>query len=181
MNAGTFLRKLLFTTPGDGFVTRRPIPLAALNLGTNVAIAADETNAIVAKVTLANDVVFNQDWSIPFDYDEAKDHLKVRVLVSMILVSTDTDVEVDMQAYKKTPGSALGSDLDPTAPGTVLSTTETWLEFDLSGNGFSAEDVAIFKLITNGGNDTSGEEVQLHATEIEYKSDLVAYNTADRS
>ncbi|MFP3386029.1 hypothetical protein, partial [Tritonibacter sp. SIMBA_163] len=96
-------------------------------------------------------------------------------------VSTDDDVELDSELYVKTAGSALGSDLDPTAPGTVLSATEQWLVFDLSGNGLTKDDVANFKLITNGANDTSGEEVLIHAVEVLHRSTLVAYSYADRA
>jgi hypothetical protein len=165
----------------SGIVVRRQVTLAALNLATNVAIAADETNAIAAIVQETNDIVFLQDFIIPIDYDVVSDHLKVRVLVSMLTVSTDTDVEVDMEVYKKTAGSALGSDLDPTAPGTILSTTEQWIEFDLSGNSWDVEDIAFIRLITNGGNDTNAEEVALHAVEIEYKSLVVASILTDRA
>ncbi len=180
MNEATILTNAKSFVSGDGFVVRKPIPLAALNLGTNVAIAADETNAIVAKVTLANDVVFNQDIAIPYDYDEAQDHLKVRVLVSMLTLSTDDDVEVDAEAYKKRAGVALGSDVAPVKVGTVLTVAEQWIETDVSGNTLIADDILIFKLITNGGNDTSGEEVLLHAVQIEYKTDIVAFDNTDR-
>jgi hypothetical protein len=166
---------------GDGILVSRPVLLSEIEAGTNVALAADETNARVLEVTNANDTVGYLTFPIPRDYDETQDELKVRVLASMVTVSTDDDVELDSELYVKTAGSALGSDLDPTAPGVVLSATEQWIEFDLSGNGLSKDDVANFVLITNGANDTSGEEVLIHAIELLYRSTLVAYSYEDRS
>lgn len=159
-----------------GFVRDVPVLLGALDLSSNVALAADETNARVALVQEANDSVFHLTFPIPRDYDEATDELKVRVLASQLTVSTDDDVELDSEVYVKTAGSALGSDLDPTAPGTVLSTTEQWVEFDLSQNSLTRDDVVNFELITNGANDTDGEEVLIHAVELSYRSTLVSYD-----
>lgn len=166
---------------GDGIVRRIHIPFAALNLQSSVAIAADETNAIVVKCEDDIDTLFIQELPIPLDYDEAADHLKLIVVASQLTVSTDDDVQLDTKLYKKVPGSALGSDLNPTAPGTVLTTTETEIEFDFSGNGLTVGDIMHIHLITNGNNDTDGEEVLLHKVEIEYKGMLVASNLTDRT
>lgn len=149
------------------------VDVAALR--AQVGLTADETNARVLKVEEAIDSVGNLTWAVPRDYDEAADSVTVRVLASMVSVSTDTDVELDMEAYVKTAGSALGSDLDPTAPGTVLSATEQWVEFDLGGNGINRDDVLTVELITNGANDTNGEEILIHAVELVYRSTLVSY------
>jgi hypothetical protein len=144
-------------------------------------LTADETNARVAKVEEAIDSIGHLTFPVPRDYDEATDVMKVRVLASMLTVSTDDDVELDSEVYVKTAGSALGSDLNPTAPGTVLSTTETWLEFDLTGNSLERDDVITFELITNGANDTDGEEVLIHAVQVSYRSTLVSYDKEDAS
>ncbi|KKM25689.1 hypothetical protein LCGC14_1592450, partial [marine sediment metagenome] len=104
------------------------------------------------------------------------DDLTLRVLASQLTVSTDTDVELDSEAYVKVPGSALGADVDPTAPGTVLSTTEQWVEIDLGQNSLTRDDVMYIELITNGANDTAGEEVLIHAIELVYRSCLVSYD-----
>lgn len=142
---------------------------------------ADETNAKVVKVEEAVDTVGTIRWTVPLDYDENTDSLKVRVLASQLTSSTDNDVELDAQVYVKTAGSALGADLNPTAPGTVLSTTEQWIEFDLDGNSLDRDDVVFFTLITNGANDTDGEEVLIHDVEFRYRSTLVSYDSADAS
>ncbi len=77
------------------------------------------------------------------------------------------------------PASALGADICPAAPGPVLSTTEQWIEFDLSGKSLDRDDVLNFNLITNGLNDTDGEEVLIHAVEVSYRSTLVSYDLTD--
>lgn len=166
---------------GDGILVGKPVLLSQIEPGANVALAADETNARVLEVTNANDVVGYLTFPVPRDYDESQDSLKVRVLASQKTVSTDDDVELDSEVYVKTAGSALGADLDPAAPGVVLSATEQWIEFDVSGNGLTKDDVVNFKLITNGANDTAAEEVLIHAIEVLYRSTVVAYAAANRA
>lgn len=188
------------TTSDGGILRDVPIPLAAIDLNTTLTVdtsdagaaadpvlyggaylAADETNARVVKVEEAIDSVGHITFPVPRDYDEALDTLKVRVLASQLTQSTDDDVELDSEVYVKTAGSALGSDLDPDAPGTVLSTTEQWIEFDLSSNDLTRDDVVNFELITNGANDTDGEEVLIHAVKLVYRSTIVSYNEEDAS
>ncbi len=141
-----------------------------------LGMTADETNARVIKVEEAIDTIGNIVIPIPRDYDEATDELKLRVLASMVTVSTDNDVQLDSELYKKRPGSALSADLAPAAPSTILSTTEQWIEFNYTGNSFRRDDVAIIELITNGANDTDGEEVLIHSVELVYRSTLVSYD-----
>ena len=179
LNNYLYALKHIVTGEGDtdgGVLKDVPIDLGSVELSSNVALAADETNGRVIKVTNTNDSILHLVRPVPRDYDEATDLLKVRVLASQDTVSTDDDVELDSELYVKTAGSALSSDKDPAAPGTVLSTTEQWIEFDLSGNGLTRDDVAIFELITNGNNDTSGEEVLIHAIELVYRSTVVSYD-----
>jgi len=186
LSLSNFLYGLKHIVMGDnetdgGFWKDVPLELAGVDASSNVSLAADETNGRVLLVEETNDSVFHLTRPIPRDYDEAIDKLKVRVLASQLTQSTDDDVELDSEVYVKTAGSALGSDLDPTAPGTVLSTTEQWIEFDLSDNGLTRDDVVNFELITNGANDTNGEEVLIHAIELVYRSTLVSYNEQDAS
>jgi len=140
---------------------------------------ADETNAKVLKVEETQDTIGTIRWQVPRDYDEATDVLKVRVLASQLTQSTDDDVQLDSKVYVKTAGSALGSDLDPTKPTTVLSTTEQWITVDLSSNSLNRDDIVYFTLITDGHNDTDGEEVLIHDIEFVYRSCLVSYDETD--
>lgn len=143
-----------------------------------LAGTADETNAKVLKVEEAVDTVGTVVWTVPRDYDEATDQLTVRVLASQLTVSTDNDVQLDSSTYIKTAGAALGSDVSPAAPSTVLSTTEQWVEFNLGGLGLQRDDVVNFVLKTDGHNDTNGEEVLIHDIEFVYRSCLVSYDNA---
>lgn len=182
----------------SGFFVDTPMPLSALELNTTSVVdtsdagasadpviesgaymAADETNARVIHVDEAVDTIFHLTVPVPRDYDEATDTMVVRVMASMVSVSTDTDVELDSEMYVKVAGAALSADKDPTAPGTVLSATEQWVEFDLSGNALVRDAVVTFKLITNGANDTNGEEVLIHAVEVAHRSCLVSYDDED--
>ena len=150
-------------------------------LRAQLGLTADETNARVLKIEEGVDSAGNIVWQVPRDYDEKTDTLLVRVLASQLTVSTDNDVTLDMEAYVKTAGSALGSDLNPTAPGTILSTTEQWFTFDLGGNSLLRDDVVTAELITNGANDTDGEEVLIHSVEFLYRSTVVSYHEEDSS
>lgn len=151
------------------------------NLRAQAGLTADETNARVLKVEETVDSIGNVVWTVPRDYDEATDVVMLRVLASQLTSLTDNDVELDLEAYVKTAGSALGADLNPTAPGTVLSTTEQWVEFDLAGNSLKRDDTVTLELITNGANDTDGEEVLVHSVELLYRSTLVSYHEEDSS
>lgn len=184
----------------SGFLRDVVIPLGAVDLNTTLTVdtsdagasddpvlyggaylAADETNARVIKVEEATDTIGTLTVPVPRDYDEATDTLKVRVLASQLTQSTDDDVQLDSSTYVKTAGSVLGSDISPAAPSTVLSTTEQWIEFDLSDNSLTRDDVVNFNLLTSGANDTDGEEVLIHAIQVVYRSCLVSYDETDAS
>lgn len=141
---------------------------------------ADETNAQVLKIEETVDTVGHVVWKVPRDFDEGAQEVTLRVLTSQLTSSTDNDVELDLEVYHKTPGSALSADRNPTKPGTILSTTEQWVEFDLSTifgtNNVNRDDVLFMEIITNGANDTDGEEVLIHDVELVYRSSLVSYD-----
>lgn len=143
---------------------------------TYLAGTADETNAKVLKVEETVDTIGNLRFVVPRDYDEATDTLRLRVLASQILVSTDNDVQLDAEVYVKRAGAALGADVGPAAPSTILSTTEQWIEFNFSRLGLRRDDVVQIKLITDGHNDTDGEEVLIHELELVFRSTLVSYD-----
>jgi len=179
-----------------GFWVDVPVPLGQLDLRTVIdydgseagaAVAtlsgawltADESNARVVLVEEGTDTIGTLTIPVPRDYDEQTDKFIVSVLASQLSVSTDNDVELDSTTYIKKAGTALGANVSPAAPGTVLSTTEQWIEFDLSANSLVRQDVINFNLITNGLNDTTAEEVLIHAVKYSYASTLVSYNRAD--
>lgn len=148
-----------------------------------LGMTADETNARVLFIEQAIDTVGNIVFPIPRDYDEETDELRLRVLVSQLALSVDNDVKLDVEIYRKRAGVALSADLAPsfTADSAVpvLAVAEQWVEFNLSSLTFLRDDVAIIELITNGLNDTNGEEVQIHAVELVYRTTLVSYDDED--
>lgn len=141
-----------------------------------LGMTTDETNARVIKVEENIDTIGNIVFTIPRDYDEATDVFVLRVLASQLTSSTDNDVQLDSELYRKRAGVALTADLAPAAPSTILSTTEQWIEFTYTGNSFKRDDVAIIELLTDGHNDTNGEEVLIHGIELVYRSTLVSYH-----
>jgi hypothetical protein len=175
----------VFTAGEGAFV----VTIQNLDLADALANTADETNATVKNIPAAVDAAGTVVWAVPRDYDESSQVAVLRVLASMLTVSTDTDVELDLTVFSKVPGTALTADLDPTKPGTVLSATEQWVEFDLStifavtgSNALARDSVVTMKIITNGANDTVGEEVLIHDVQLVYRSTLVSHDkeTASR-
>lgn len=150
-----------------------------VDMRAQMSLTADETNARVIKVEQTIDVIGNIVWPVPRDYDEATDKLTLRVLASQLTVSTDADVQLDAEMYVKAPDTALTADLNPTAPSTNLLTKEQWIDIDFSGEGIQRDEVVIMKLITNGNNDTDGEEVLIHSIEVIYNSTIVSYHEED--
>ena len=167
--AGTFIVTIQNLDTADAVAS-----LVGLQVGTS-----DETKARVLKIQETVDTIGSTIWKVPRDYDEYAQEVTLRVLASQLTSSTDDDVELDLQVYHKTPGTALSADRNPTKPGTVLSTTEQWVEFDLStifaSNNIARDDVITLTLITNGANDTSGEEILIHDMELVYRSCLVSW------
>lgn len=143
---------------------------------TLLAGTADETSARVLMVQENVDTIGTLRFTVPRDYDEATDELRLRVLASQLTVATDNDVQLDAEVYRKRAGVALSADLGPAGPSTVLSTTEQWVEFNFTGLSFRRDDVIQIKLITDGHNDTDGEEVLIHELELVYRSTLVSYD-----
>ena len=145
-----------------------------------LGMTADETNARVLFIEQAIDTVGNIVFPIPRDYDEATDEFRLRLLVSQLTLSVDNDVKIDVELYRKRAGVALTADLAPsfTADAAVpnLLVAEQWIEFNLSGLGLLRDDAVTIEVITNGNNDTNGEEVQIHAVELVYRSTLVSYD-----
>ena len=157
--------------------------IAALNAAMSgvSAMSLVEVNALAYKVTATVNDIGHVHFIVPRDYDEATDTLKIRILADMVTVAVDNDVQLDAQVYVKHPGSALSVDKNPTKPTTILSATAQWLEFNLSRYGLKWGDVVDFKLITDGHNDTAGEEVCIRAIVPVYRSTLVSYNEKDSS
>jgi len=150
-----------------------------------LALTADETNARVLKVEETQDNIGHLGWQGPRDYDEATDRLTLRVLASQVTVSTDNDVKLDVELYRKRGSAVLSSDLAPSFTSDsnvpVLSATEQWIVFNLHGLDFNRDDVLNIELISNGANDTNGEEILIHAIELVYNSTLVSYHAEDTS
>lgn len=147
------------------------------------ALVAHETNARVILIEQTVDTAGSISFPIPRDYDEATDEFRLRVLASQLTLSVDDDVKLDVELYRKRAGTALSADLapsftsDPAVP--ILSVAEQWVEFDLSQLTFLRDDVATIEVITNGLNDTDGEEVLIHAVELVYRTTLVSYDDED--
>lgn len=177
----------------SGFVVDVPVQLGAVDLRTVINydgseagaaiatlsgsyLAANETNARVIRVDAGTDAIGTLTFPIPRDYDEATDELKVQVHASMVTLSTDDDVQLDSSTFIKKPSTVLGPDISPAAPSTLLTVAGVTIDFDLSGNGLERQDIVNFNLLTNGANDTTGEEVLIHGLQFSYRSTLVSYN-----
>lgn len=184
MSTNKHLKQLTYnTTEGsDGIVVSQDIPLnnwylassgAALTttLATNPGQDKFGTNmtglAWAAGVVVPAGITF----SVPRDYDETSDHLKIRFYAKSA-GSTDTPT-IDCTAYISDDPT---TDLNPTASA-ALSSTLAWVEIDLSSNGLSYGDSVEIQPFP-GTHAT--DAVEVWHSEFEYKSMIVANDPDER-
>lgn len=157
------------------------IPLSAvLNLTTGTALTLAETSMSVLQTTAGDTGVGHVSFVIPRDYDEASDHLSLRVLVQ--LANADAGITITGTPTIKPYGGAAvaGTAVSGVAPFTTgalaLSTTEQVADITLSGNGLKRDGVIDIALAYVG---TTTGVANIYGLEIQYDSCLVSYNETD--
>jgi hypothetical protein len=176
-----------------GFRVDRQIPVQDFGLlGGSNAIVTAETHAFALKVAAGTSAVGTIAFAVPRDYDEASDHLILRVEAEQLSIATDNNVALQAVVYTKVAGAALSSasaiqyaslpfpSVVPTAASAQrLTTLLQVLEINLSGLGLKRDNIAFIALATNGNNATATNEVEIYAAETSYDSCLVSYNETD--
>lgn len=171
-----FLKKCrIFIRQGEGFLKNLMVPLHTVHLAsdgapltttlsTNPGFALVDTYTTALSWAASVVVAAGIRVDIPDDYDSSKDHLKLRMMGKM---AGSTDVTTGIDAIVYINGST--TDTDPTKSG-YLSSTDGWIEIDLSGNGLEAGDVLQVNIFPEAhGTDA----VNLSTIKFEYRSTLV--------
>lgn len=120
---------------------------------------------------------------IPRDYDEASDHLAIRLIADLAAGDTLTTGYITGTATVlpiATGTASAKSAVKGTAPFStatlILSTTEQVFEITLSGYGLKRDDVISVALAVVG---TTTAGTQVYAIEKHYDSTIVSYNETD--
>ena len=186
MNPAVFLKNLERIVTGHGFkrvlhgidlFSLRDSDGTILTGATEPKRASLETNFEGVVSTAGQTDGGTLTFAIPRDYDQTVDKLRIRFLCQ----SAGTDVPtIDATMYRKRPGAAISSDLDPTISAAINSVTALaeWVEINCDSQGMRPGDAVHFDftLSTHGSHDAN-----IYALEIEYWSDLAYYDKTDRN
>lgn len=183
LNAATFLHDVKGIVTGNGFlktisdVSMNDLTEAdgdKLDNGSTPPLAALESNGLGVAVASSTTFAGCLNFTLPRDYDQSNDYLKIRILCG-IIGGTDSGDTMDCTAYVKRANTALGSDLDPDVSGAMGATVATvdWVELDLSGNSLQGGDVVHVTLSTSAH---TNDAVHIYALEVEYKSCFVYFS-----
>lgn len=183
MNEGNFLKRLEGLITGDGFLREKQIPLTACVL-TSAGAVALSSNAIVLLFD-ANNESITIPVVVPLDYDESNDALAI-VLTARLTTGDESagantmDLDLD-QVIRARPGAAdvadLSSDVTSDSQG-VDDLLIVEYVFDLSGLTHKAGDVLSVEI---DGQETGTAVATIYAAKILYRSDIVAFDSDDRS
>ena len=182
MNPASFLKNLERIITGHGFKKQTPISLYDFHLDDGFAELGvpsgdepgfvKENDHLTIQWPATKVAAVNVQFILPDDYDESNDHLKL-LLKACMDGSTDTTTALEGAAYAD---DAETTDLEPDNTAD-LTTTSTWVEFDLSDNSLSAGDVISIDINPEAhGTDV----VEIWGAKLEYKSDLVYFDLDSR-
>ena len=192
LNAATFLERLDAIITGKGFKKAVPVHLnechkyddGALLTTTVTAAGYDllDTGSKQRVIFVDDDEtsMFGFNFSVPEDYDESIDKLRIRALASMDGGTSDT-VYLDAEIYRKRAGAAATADLDPTIdpvriPAAIASAS--WREVNADGNTLQGGDQLTIVLKT-AAHTTDG--ILIYGIEVVYAGDIVYFDKADRA
>lgn len=167
-------------TQGQGFLKNQPVSLYDFHLAsdgapltttltTNPGPDKTDTNMTTLSWAASKVVTAGLNFSVPDDYDKAKDHLKLKL--KAVMASTTDTPAIDAALYKDDDGA---TDLDPTISAD-LSDTLAWVEIDCSGQSLEAGDVLQINITPEAH---TSDALNVYAAKWEYRSTLVY---ADRS
>lgn len=183
MNEGNFLKQLDGLITGDGFLREKQIPLNAC-IATGASTAALSSNTIL--ITLDdNDESITIPVVVPLDYDETNDALAV--VLTALLTTGDASVgsniiTIDFDQVKRArPGESAVDDLTSSVTSDAQSIDDVAIAdyvFDMSGLSLRAGDVLSVEI---DAQETGTAVSVVYAAKILYRSDIVAFDSDDRS
>ena len=183
MNEANFLARLAWLVTGDGFLREKQIPLNGC-IATGASAAALSSNTIL--ITLDDDdESITVPVVVPLDYDETNDALAV-VLTALLTtgdMSAETNtITIDLDQVKRArPGETAVDDLTTDVTSDAQSIDDDAIAnyvFDLSGLSLQAGDVLSVEIDAQEGGTAIAV---VYAAKILYRSDIVAYDSDERS
>lgn len=183
MNEANFLARLAWLVTGDGFLREKQVPLTACVITGAGAVALDG-NAIVLKFDNDNESI-TVPVVVPLDYDETNDALAL-VLTARLTTGDESagtntmDLDLD-QVIRARPGASdvadLSSDVTSDSQGVDDLLIADYV-FDLSALSHRGGDALSVEI---DGQETGTAVATIYAAKILYRSDIVAYDSDDRS
>lgn len=180
MNQANFLKQLEGLITGDGFLREKQIPLTAC-VATGASAAALSSNVLCITFD-ADDESVSVPVTVPLDYDESKDALAVVITAELTTGDASSNkIELDLDQVKRArPGSAASDDLTAsvTSDSQNVAVTVANYVFDLSGLSLQAGDVLTVEI---DAQETGTAVATIYAAKIWYRSDIVAFDSDERS
>lgn len=181
MNEGNFLKRVESLVSGEGFIREKDVPLSAC-IATGASAAALSSNVVVITFDADNESV-TVPFKVPMDYDEAQDELAV--VLTALLTTGDGSSNKILLNLDQVKLARLGQTAvtDETSNVTsldqnVLSTAIAEYAWTLSGLGLKAGDCLSIEI---DAQETGAAVATLYGAAVRYRSDLAAYDPADRS
>lgn len=179
LSLNNFLYGIKQIVMGDGEVDGgflRDRFYSAASIGTT-GTSAQTTNSLphFVRVLDADDEDVILPFEVPRDYDEATDHLKVRLRVRL-----ESGTSLDLQAdslNRAAAGADPANESDYTAPDATTVTSAQIIEVDLSGLEWSRDEQGVLNFAAS--NRTGSGIVHVLGAEIVYRSTLVSYHEED--
>lgn len=162
------------------------LPLSAItNLGGNTTLTTNGNMSVVQTTgNFSSGTIGHVSFMIPRDYDEASDHLAIRLVANLqnadagvTMLGNSTILPVSSPTGNQTIGLSVPGTL-PFATGPAvaapLSQTSQVIEFNFSGQSLVRDEVFDVKLAYTG-NATTGNAT-IYGVSYHYDSTIVSYN-----
>jgi hypothetical protein len=149
---------------------------SAASIGTT-GTSAQTTNSLphFVRVLDADDEDAIFAFEIPRDYDEATDHLSVKLRVRL---ESGTSIDLTADSLNRAvPGADPANEADYSAPAATTVDGAKEIEVDLSGLGWTKDEQGVLNFAAS--NRTSAGIAHVLGGEITYRSTLVSYNEED--
>jgi hypothetical protein len=169
---------------GDGFRRSQVLPLLTLRLAdgttltgaSNPSVALTGGNTLMVKAVAGQNALGSFVFSVPFDYDKARDELRIKLLVNSS-GNTNTPTIGGTAFVKHDGGGTAALTIAASAAINSNAIGAGFVVVNLSGNKLQGGDTITVNL-TAGAH--AADDVNLHGIELQYRTDLAFYDESLR-